>query len=537
MTVAMYLRISKEDQARVLSGGRSRADRESNSIESQRGMILDAVRRMPEYAQAQVAEFCDDGYSGRNFHRPGVEKLFEQVQEGLVQCIVVKDLSRFGRNYLEAGSYLFRVFPALGVRFIALNDGFDSSRGTETDFEASFRTLLYDFYSRDLSQKVKSALYGKARRGEYVCALAPYGYVKDSADKHRIVPDPEAAAQVRRMFEMAANGQSTRQIARTMNEEHIPTPMQYRRRRADSRTVWSCIGEENFWTQQTVVKILRDERYTGTAVYGRQIREHAGDVRQVQAKKADWMTAEGAHPGIVPGHVYALVQEKLYLGRERGSGKKSGHPLLGKVRCGVCGRAMIHAGRKERYFTCHTPRVAPSYDCPAAKIPEACLIEMLQHGIWIHAKAAVDPKRLAKEARFAIHKKRETVSARRCSLQKARSRLETDKKGLYEQYILGQMDKAAYLAAKSTIAEKLEVLSAQIKEAEEIESQAEYRAREIPREQAGQDLLYAAVSQFASDCMRELLREICVYPDCLLKIVWNFHSTLTICQEVINIRR
>ena len=278
MTVAVYLRISKEDK-------------ESNSIESQRGMVLHAIEHMPEYADAHIAEFCDDGFSGRNFRRPGVERLLRQVQEGGIQCIIVKDLSRFGRNYLEAGSYIFRVFPALGVRFIALNDGFDSQREMEENsLEVSFRTLLYDIYSRDLSDKVKSALYGKARRGEYVCALAPYGYRKDSTDKHRIVPDADAAAQVRRIFRMAASGQSTRQIARTMNEEQILTPLQYRRANGCGRTVWNCIGEENFWTQQTVAKILRDERYTGKAVYGRQKRENAG-VCTGAGKAASWQRA------------------------------------------------------------------------------------------------------------------------------------------------------------------------------------------------------------------------------------------------------
>ncbi len=505
MTVAVYLRISKEDK-------------ESNSIESQRGMVLHAIEHMPEYADAHIAEFCDDGFSGRNFRRPGVERLLRQVQEGGIQCIIVKDLSRFGRNYLEAGSYIFRVFPALGVRFIALNDGFDSLREMEENsLEVSFRTLLYDIYSRDLSDKVKSALYGKARRGEYVCALAPYGYRKDSTDKHRIVPDADAAAQVRRIFQMAANGQSTRQIARTMNEEQILTPLQYRRANGCGRTVWNCIGEENFWTQQTVARILRDERYTGKAVYGRQKRENAGDLRQVQVKKADWITADDAHPGVVSKEEYALVQEMLHLGSVRGSSQKSGHPLLGKVRCGICGRAMIHAGRNHRYFICHTPRVAPFYACPDLRLSEDDLVQILQDAISRHVRNAVDANRIFSQVQNATRQKRKAADIRRGELHKARLRLEASRKELFEQYALGKLEKEAYLAAKTNITKKLEVLSIQI---EKLEAKlAEAARQETPERCINNEV----IRQFAADGMQELLQEVTVCPRHLLKITWNFH--------------
>ena len=224
--IAVYLRLSSEDQD-LKQGGKA----ESNSIGNQRNLILDFIRRIPEFAGATILEFCDDGWSGKNFERPGVQEMLGLVKEGKIQCIIVKDISRFGRDYLEVGNYLSRVFPFLNVRFIAVNDGFDSIRPADIDsLDTSFKTLLYDLYSRDLSRKVRSAKRQRAEKGKFLSPFAPFGFVKDPADKNRLLIDPEAAQIVRRIFHMMASGQSADEIARVFNDELIPTPMIYKRR-------------------------------------------------------------------------------------------------------------------------------------------------------------------------------------------------------------------------------------------------------------------------------------------------------------------
>lgn len=521
MTAAVYLRISREDKDAPGSG---KEKKESGSIEGQRSLLLEFIRQKPELAGARVVEFCDDGFSGRNFERPGVRRMIEQAKKGMIQCILVKDLSRFGRNYLETGNYILRVFPFLGVRLIAVNDGFDSMRQSEADsMEVLFKTLYYDIYSRDLSRKVKSALCVKAQRGEYLSAFAPYGYQKDPADKNRIVPDKEAAIQVQKIFWMAADGQSTMQIARALNQEQVLTPLQYRRKNGYSHSGWDCIGDGNFWTQQTVRKILRDERYTGKAVYGRQKREAAGDIRQVPVPRSGWITAENAHQGIVSKEEFDYIQEKLRIGTERGRNQKSGCLLLGKVRCAVCGRAMIRAGGKHAYFTCHTPRVAPAYDCPALRVPEGCLLQIIRDGIRMQALCTVDQCRIAEELYHLKQKELEGVKSRLCSLREARSRLKAGTQGLYEQYVFGVLDRAGYLAAKEKAEENMETLDNEIKALKtEIKAlKTEIKALKNQIIAPDKQIQEETISRFADECMREVLQEVAVCPKNLLKIVWN----------------
>ena len=184
-----HIRLSLED------GDLSSSDKlESESITNQRSMLIDYIRTSTELCDAEIMEFCDDGYSGKNFDRPGVKRLIEAAQNGGIQCVVVKDLSRFGRDYITVGNYISRVFPFLGVRFISVNDRFDSQRKGDLDsLDTSFRTLIYDLYSRDLSRKVRSAKKNLAERGVYINPVAPYGYVKDPNDRHHLMIDPAAA--------------------------------------------------------------------------------------------------------------------------------------------------------------------------------------------------------------------------------------------------------------------------------------------------------------------------------------------------------
>ena len=269
---AKYIRLSAEDVDLGKDG-----KIESNSVTNQRNLLDAVISRTPELADSHVVEFCDDGWSGKNFERPGFQAMIAQVRAGKIQCIVVKDLSRFGRDYLTVGNYISSVFPFLGVRFIAVNDGFDSIRPADIDsLETSFKALIYDLYSRDLSRKVRSAKRFRAQQGDFLSPFAPYGYVKDPADRSRLVIDPEAAETVRRIFRMTADGQRKEQLARQLNAEGVPTPMLYKRAAGCTRTKWNNLFDENFWTGGLIYGILRDERYVGRVVYGKHTRDRIG---------------------------------------------------------------------------------------------------------------------------------------------------------------------------------------------------------------------------------------------------------------------
>ena len=215
--IALYIRLSTED---------SKVG--SFSIENQKNALHQYVDAMEGVKNVEVLEFIDNGYSGTNFERPAVQELLDQIREGKINCIVVKDFTRFGRNSIEVGYFMEMVFPLYGVRFISVNDNFDSDtlHGDTGGINVAFKYLVSEFYSRDLSIKYKSAKYVKFRRGEYQSKLCPYGYQK-GADG-RMEPNEETAPNVRMIFELARDGRKPNEIVKALFERNIPTPAEYK---------------------------------------------------------------------------------------------------------------------------------------------------------------------------------------------------------------------------------------------------------------------------------------------------------------------
>lgn len=202
-TVAMYIRLSLED-----TDVKSSEKNESNSITNQRDMIMRYIRDNKEFSDYLIKEYLDDGFTGRNFEREGFQNLITACKQGSVQCIIVKDFSRLGRNYVEVGNLLEQLFPFLGIRVISINDGYDSNSfvGQTGGIDVAFKNLVYNLYSRDLSQKVKAAVTSRMKRGEFLSPYGIYGYKKDSENIHKLVIDDEAAQVVRRIFDMVIAG-------------------------------------------------------------------------------------------------------------------------------------------------------------------------------------------------------------------------------------------------------------------------------------------------------------------------------------------
>ena len=269
--VAIYLRLSQEDMDKRTSQIKD----ESNSISAQRLLLTRHLDLDPLLSRLPRLEFCDDGYTGTSFDRPQFSRMIEQVKHGEISCIVVKDLSRFGRDYLEVGDYLEHIFPFLGVRFVAVNDHYDSMKhsGKTIGMDVAFKNLIYDYYCKDLSKKVKSAMGMKQREARYV-SCAPYGYQICPTEKHQLVIDQEAAVIVRRIFLDVIAGKTTSQIAKELNSESVATPAEHKsiRRRADRKAPQ--------WTHHMILNIIENLKYTGTMVNhtreSRHIRDEIG---------------------------------------------------------------------------------------------------------------------------------------------------------------------------------------------------------------------------------------------------------------------
>ncbi len=392
MRVAMYLRLSSED-GDLKDTGKA----ESESISNQRGLLEDFISSRPEFSGWEISEFCDDGWSGKNFDRPDFLRMMEQVKQGQIHCIVVKDLSRFGRDYLVVGNYISRVFPFLGVRFIAVNDGFDSSRPQDIDsLDTSFKTLIYDLYSRELSGKVKSAKRMRAEKRLVSQSLCSVWICErpDNKKKNRLIIDDEAANIVRKIFTLTADGVKPVEIAAMLNRDGVPTPMLYKRAAGCSRDRWPSIHEENFWTQGNIFKILRDERYIGKCVYGKRERDMVGNWHTVKKRKSDWIVVDETHEGIVSKELFRTVASRMKEYKEFVSCNSERNPLRRKVICGTCGFAMSLSNTKNAKYHCRTSHLETGFDCTSEGILQADIHEMVVTLIRTYAAYAVSLEHL-----------------------------------------------------------------------------------------------------------------------------------------------
>lgn len=348
--IAVYMRLSKTDET---------VAEESNSISMQRILIRKYIAA--HFEECEVMEYQDDGFSGTNFNRPGVQRLLEDARNEKFDCVVVKDFSRFGRDYMEVGSYLEQIFPFLGIRFVSINDHYDSgsSQGNTADLDVNFKNLLYDLYSKDLSQKVKTSLRARKEGGQYVSGNAPFGYEKAPDNRHMLVICEDEATVVRKIFSLALQGMTSSQITKKLNLENIPTPVEFKIRKGT--TSRKPKGDKFYWSSSTICSILRNPVYTGDVEYGKTEREQVGG-RNVLKARAEWKMIRNHHAPIITREDFEEVQKS----RGKSSKKKtegSRHPLIGKAICGCCKRNLRIKEGLNPYFTCHNRYVTGLEGC------------------------------------------------------------------------------------------------------------------------------------------------------------------------------
>ncbi len=336
--VAIYMRLSKEDEGR---------QEESNSITMQRVLLQKYVWK--NFQNYELLEFCDDGYTGTNLERPGMQRMFGMAKAGGIDCIIVKDFSRFARDYIELGSFLEQIFPSLGVRFISVNDHYDSGggRGNSVDLDIHFKNLLYDLYSKDLSEKVCSALAIRKENGQYISANSPFGYEKDPKDRHSLLIAEDEAEVVKRIFALTLEGYTSVEIARLFNETGVRTPVEFKIEKGNLKRVPK--GEKFLWLNSTICQILKNEVYIGNIVQKKSVREYGGGKnRPIPREK--WLVAYNHHEPIIDKETFEKVQEKR--GKRRKPQHNPRHPLTGKLVCGCCKKNLQYRRGLNPYFFC-----------------------------------------------------------------------------------------------------------------------------------------------------------------------------------------
>ena len=421
--IALYMRLSKEDEKARENG----FEDESNSIKMQRALLCHFVET--HFEHYRLMEFQDDGYSGTNFNRPGVRAMLDLVKQSALDCIVVKDFSRFSRDYIEMGSYIEQIFPFMGVRFISVNDQYDSMEGDGRagDIDISFRNLLYDLYSRDLSVKVKSALAVRREKGNYISAHCPFGYEKDPGDRHRLLIEKDEAEVVRRIFDLALDGMTSVQIAKTFNTEGIKTPIEYKNAKGESRR--KSKGARFTWRGSTVCHILTNRVYVGDMVYGKYYKdENAGG--HIRAKE-DWRTCQNHHDPIISREIFEEIQRRHTGGKVQKTGQR--HPLTGKLICAGCGKNLRFCKGLNPCFSCPDLYVKPETGC-VRKANAMFLEQYVLYELQQKLNVLLDRDKIWMEREEELKRRLEKLKANRKSVQSQQKALQVERLKNYEQY-------------------------------------------------------------------------------------------------------
>lgn len=507
-TVALYMRLSSEDAN----------EGESMSIANQRDLLYDFVRSRREFDRCQILEFCDDGCSGVNFNRPGIQKLLSLAGK-TVDCIIVKDFSRFGRNLIEVGDYLDQIFPFLGVRFIAVNEGYDSGQGygSSVSLDVSLKALVYEMYSRDISEKIRCVQQAKMRKGEYLCAIAFYGYRRSETKKNSLEPDRDAAEVVRRIFDMAAEGSTALMIAAGLNRDGVPSPLMYRREKhTDGGRGWKTAGEITYWTGESVRRIIRDERYTGCLVAHRRTVSELSTKKTKPVPKEEWIIVENTHEAIVTKEIFKQAQQALKEPLQRNV-RRPYRKFRGLLKCACCGKTLLFNRAKQPYYVCPTAKTVVGLACTSICLEEAILEETLLTAVRIQVQLFQDT--VHEKGKDVYRLLQEEIKA----CQSADSRYKSLQTALFEDYAEGRIDRKKYLSKKQEILLQQEETKARF---EELTSQlAQMQGQQ---EKSETDLeKYVSANELSRELLEELVKEIRVSGKDTLEIKWNFKEYST----------
>ena len=515
--IAIYLRLSIEDAAGVSKDYERQG--ESNSISSQRKMLLEYICRDEELSGQEVVEFCDDGFSGTNMDRPGMQELLGQVKQREIGCILVKDMSRFSRDYIELGTYLNQIFPFMGVRFIAVNDHYDSREheGNTIELDTAFQTLLYDLYSKDISVKVKTSVENKCANGEYVFGQVPFGYAKSQTEKNVVVVNEKEAEIVRYIFSLAESGMSSMQIAKRLFEEQVPTSSQMRHpeRKAAQK-------EHLTWSAKMVRKILNNRFYLGEMAYGKTVRKSVGSKTGVAVPREEWKVIPDHHEPLVTPEIFARVSS--FRPAQSPKRRRDRHPLTGKIYCGGCGYAMIYKpesnGRVPGHFWCGKHALLQIPECctyfRTDMLEEIVLTELYRELMWRGdlVKQREDFEMFQKRELQKLNRDRENSQRSYHDLQKEKNRL-------YERYALGQMEVADYRRKADEIESQMQEILCKIEEVERKYNQIEEEYRQ-QKQDMKQIIRFAHLEKLTQEAVDVFIRKVTVYHGKRVEIEWNY---------------
>lgn len=522
---AIYLRLSRED-----GDAGEGAKTVSNSISNQKALIMDFLKSHAEIEIHSV--YADDGYSGVSFERPNFQRMLEDIRKGIVNCVIVKDLSRFGRNYIEAGRYIEKIFPMLGVRFIAVTDCYDSlKKDNGSEMVVPFKNLINDAYSRDISIKIRSNLEIKRRKGDYTGAFLAYGYLKSEEDKNRIVVDGYAAEVVKDIFRMKLSGMGQQAIADRLNSQSILSPLAYKGSIGIRLKTSFGTGDGAEWNYVSVTRVLKNEIYTGVLVQGRHTTPNYKVKSRVEKPEAEWVRIKDNHEAIISPKEFALVQRLLKTDTRRPPAGERVYPLAGVVSCGDCMENMVRktvpsGGKQYIYYVCAGNKKQKK-NCSPHSISEKELMSAVLEAVRFQinsvlgigeAMAILDDAQWKDtgEAKYEERIRRE---------KEKKDRTEKRKMGLYEDFRDGILTRQEYLQMKQEY-------DCQIRASEDALRSCEHELRLLKEDRGSRQEWIAEFKKYENitvldrNAVAALVRQVRVYEGKRIEVIFNFQEEM-----------
>ena len=494
-TAGLYIRLSQED----LDIGKNK--KESNSITSQKELLQEFVDKQEDIEIFET--YVDDGFTGTDFNRPGFQKLLTDMKKGKINSVIVKDLSRLGRNYIEVGNYIEQIFPLYNIRFIAINDMIDSFKNPDSTntIIVPFKNLINDEYCRDTSIKIRTALDTKKKKGEFVGAFAPYGYVKDKKDKHKLIIDKESAEMVKNIFNWYVyKGMGKISICHKLNDLGILNPTGYKKiKLKQNYKNYGIQGDKYNWTPSTIRNILKNEVYIGNTVQGKRKSKSYKIHKVEKVSKDDWIRIENTHKGIIDKATFEKAQD-LNQKEIRTSPKEQITSIwAGLIKCNECQMAM---NKKSS-----TNKTGKKY-------------ETILKLINMYIKKYVDINEVTKEAeKFNNNKNFDGIESLILEKENEIKRITNYKQSLYEDWKNEDITKEEYTEYKNKYNLKQKLIEKNISQLKE-EKKENKKENNFLKELKEKN----QISKLTRNIISELIQYIYVKEDGSLRIKFNYKS-------------
>lgn len=512
----VYLRLSKEDVE----------TNESNSIINQRLLVEEFVKQHDDIIV--VGEQFDDGYSGTNYNRPGFQKMLSDLKDGYADCVIVKDLSRLGRDYIATGEYLQDVFPSMDIRFIAINDYVDTVSSSQLDKNLliPIKNLMNDTYCRDLSIKLRKQFKVQRSNGEFMGSFVFFGYKRDDNDKHKLVPDEVAASIVREIFNLSLKGHSNQKIADILNDKGIPSPLTYKNNMGVNLKSGFSDKEDSLWGHKTIERILNNKIYLGVLEQGKRSTPNYKVKKMMENNQTDWDIVHDSHEAIVEEVVYNAIQRMKKRDTRMSPTKGHTQPFTGILYCADCKKPVyirtVKRGNKQFfYYVCSTYKKGKGCTSHSAKVDE--LNEIILKAINHQIKAVVKLKKLSDDV--GVVKIQKSKKQKLDFLIKAKDD-EIDSKKAYKMKLYESMSEAIisreeYISLKNRYSEQID----------ELEEQKRNYLDELYAVELGLTqnhawmnsfIQYGKIHEISREIVVILIDKIFIYEDGKIEIMFNF---------------